>query len=105
MPDLQSIFCAVGILTVSAVVLFSFAVFLDWCSKMLDKVQSSKEARIRNEAEEEYRQIMHSDAYWFSEDVPTMNLLKRLADGECVSEAREKWRRDRQNTQAIETER
>ena len=36
-----------------------------------------------------------NDAYWFSEDIPTFNLLKNLATGMNVDTAREQWRQDR----------
>jgi len=37
----------------------------------------------------------NSNAYWFSEDEPTMNLLKNFARGSDVRAARDEWRADR----------
>ena len=36
-------------------------------------------------------------SYWFSEDEPTMNLIKNLAEVGDVSRVRDLWRSDREN--------
>jgi hypothetical protein len=41
---------------------------------------------------ETFRARLRNDAWWFSEDQPTLDLLQGLANGERVDSLREKWR-------------
>lgn len=49
--------------------------------------------RVAQAEHDRFRDRIRRDAWWFSEDAPTMQLLNDIADGRHdVSEARERWR-------------
>jgi hypothetical protein len=39
---------------------------------------------------------LRAKAQWFSEDVPTVRLIERLADGLDVADVRDRWRMERE---------
>lgn len=52
-------------------------------------------ARAVAEGQRDVRERLLRDSNWFSEDVATMNLVKRLAlDHQDISAAREAWRKE-----------
>lgn len=62
---------------------------------VIDKVREDSSWR-RAEKERMARWRLHSDAWWFSSDVPTMNLLHRLADDKAaLYSIRDEWERER----------
>lgn len=68
-----------------AVVAGVVAVFVAWRDRRDDRRAESVEAAVR-------RRLI-GDAYWFSEDPPTMNLILGLAQGRDVATLRDEWRR------------
>lgn len=57
--------------------------------------QSNAES-LRQEGRLDERYRLSQAAYWFSEDLPTYHLLTDLGKGMHVTDAREKWRRERE---------
>ena len=86
------VFAGVGALT--AAIVLAFLAALGW-----EAFQNSKESRRARQwhltGAAYMRQRLVNDSWWFSEDEPTMNLLRRLGDGDSVDRVREDWRRER----------
>lgn len=85
------ILATIGVLTLASCAVIGIAVFLDWIK---DVYQYRSNASYQ--AGQEHRsQRLENDAWWFSEDETTCDLLLNLAKGMRVSEAREIWRQKR----------
>lgn len=69
------------------------AYILDWLNR---RVVEPWRFRVAQAEYERFRERLMTDAWWFSEDPPTMALVMEMAStGYDVSRARENWRRER----------
>jgi hypothetical protein len=67
-----------------------------------DKVITAIRAKGADEQRLRDRNRLHQDAWWFSEDKPTMDLLMDLAHGTDVSSARDKWQKARMGNGVVD---
>jgi hypothetical protein len=74
-----------------------------WCIACIWEFRYEPHRRSFNEGREDARNRLKMDAWWFSEDVTTMNLISWLADGGEVWDVRDKWRDERKRLSLGET--
>lgn len=82
------------LLAAVAICLLSYWEFLDW--------RHAPHIRSYGEGFDDARNRLANDAWWFGESPETCELLRDLARGMSVSEAREKWRKARAKAEAEE---
>ena len=86
---------AVLVLAVVGCYMICVDAFLDW--------RREPHRRSFYEGEQRVRNSITSDSWWFSESPETMELIANLGRGMDVSDAREKWRKSREETAVSET--
>lgn len=84
--------CVGVVLIVGLVIVCVGMVISDWREK---HPSQSRIEEAYKDGIQESRYRLRSDAWWFSEDEPTMRLLQDLAEPMSVDDAREKWRERR----------
>ena len=85
---LVSILAVIGALVVAA---FLVAIIIV-CA---ENFSASAKNRSYESALEHVRGMLRCDSHWFSEDPPTENLIRNLATGMGVGQARGQWNRER----------
>jgi hypothetical protein len=67
----------------------------DWADRWLSTVTEKRRLEIRQESLNSFRDRLLANSWWFSEDPNTVMVIQRLANGECVSDVRNQWRKTR----------
>lgn len=91
----------VGLFLVVSVAMLIAAIALILIGNYLKNLWAEHIARVEYRGAQKFGQRLIRDSYWFSEDKPTMELLKKIGEdatlgyGWSVSNIRDVWRHDR----------
>jgi len=85
---MTGLFAVIGMI---AVIIGIFYAVDNWYWNRQDRKEQSEPKKTESLLKK-YRSDLFADGYWFSEDLPTMNLLHRLNVNTPLDQAREFWR-------------
>lgn len=102
---MQTLMTIVGVVLLVCVVIAITAGFVIYAMESINKLYMSVFNAGREAGVKKALADLDADAFWFSEDLPTMLMLREYATGrQDISEVREKWRGFRRSAMAIAQE-
>lgn len=91
----------IGWVTTSLVALALICWFLNYCRDLVRAWAVTRYVKVKAATEELIKQRRINEAWWFSQDKATMQLLLDLANGRSVNEARRDWLMRRETKEKV----